>query len=85
MNSVVIASQSSVLLFAGFLGHLLSRNMITTLWQKYNSDFPGKRVQPIQKLFGEFKRLSDGLVMNWNELSIFRLLFANFESESCDI
>ena len=34
---------------------------MTTLWEKYKSNFSGKGIEPIQKLFGKFARLSDAL------------------------
>ena len=34
---------------------------MTTLWEKYKSNFPGKGTEPIQKLFGNFERPSDAL------------------------
>ena len=57
-----LLNQSSffiLVLFGCLLGHLLS--LITTLWEKYKSNFPGKGTEPIQKLFGKFERLSDAL------------------------
>ena len=43
---------------------------ITTLWEKYKSNFPGKGTDPIQKLFGKFERLNDAIFWNQNRFSI---------------
>ena len=41
------------------------------LWKKYKSNFPGIGTEPIQKHFGKLEMLSDALVLNRNEFSIF--------------
>ena len=66
------------ILFACFLGHLLSCKMNRNIMAKYKSNFPAKQTQPIQVLFEKFERLTDGLVLNRNEFSIFSLSSANF-------